>query len=61
MSRKLRQGVNIQINEGKNYAKAVIFPGEQFVCITEDENSQKINTYFDWTKIESLRTYSKGE
>ncbi|WMW22302.1 hypothetical protein RE476_00340 [Methanolobus mangrovi] len=61
MSRKLREGVNIQINEGKTYAKAVVFLGEQFVRITEDENGQKINTYFDWTKIESVRTYSKGE
>ncbi|MDI3486168.1 MAG: hypothetical protein PWQ50_1388 [Methanolobus sp.] len=34
---------------------------EQFVRITEDENSQKINTYYDWEKIESVRTYSKGE
>ena len=61
MSRKLREGVNIQINEGKFYVKAVLFLGEQFVRITEDASGQKINTYFDWTKIESVRTYSKGE
>ena len=61
MSRKLREGVNIQVNEGKVYSKVVLFLGEQFVRITEDENSQKINTYYDWEQIESVRTYSKGE
>lgn len=61
MSRKLREGVSIQVNEGKTYAKAVIFLGEEFVRITEEENAQKINTYYDWKMIESVRTYSKGE
>jgi hypothetical protein len=61
MSRKLREGVNIQVNEGKVYSKVVLFLGEQFIRITEEESGQKINTYYDWEKIESVRTYSKGE
>ena len=49
MSRKLREGVSIQINEGKIYKKAVLFLGEEFVRITEEEEGQKINTYYDWS------------
>ena len=40
MSRKLREGVSIQINEGKIYKKAVLFMGEEFVRITEEEEGQ---------------------
>jgi len=61
MSRKLREGVSIQINEGKIYKKAVLFLGEEFVRITEEEEGQKLNTYYDWTSIGSIRTYSKGK
>ncbi|MHC1754210.1 MAG: hypothetical protein AB9861_02040 [Methanosarcina sp.] len=42
MSRKLREGVSIQINEGKIYNKAVLFLGEEFVRIQKkrkDKNS----------------------
>ena len=58
MSRKLRKGVSLQINEGNVYKTAVIFLGE-FVRITEEgSDSQSINTYYDWDSIESIRTYS---
>ncbi len=60
MSRKLREGVSIQVNEGKIYKKAVLFLGEEFARITEDEEGQKINTYYNWGAIGSIRTYSKS-
>lgn len=44
MSRKLREGVSTQINEGKIYKKAVLFPGEEFALIMEDEERQKLKT-----------------
>ncbi len=61
MSRKLRKGVSLQINEGKVYEKAVIFLGEEFVRITEDDKKQSVNTYYDWTGIDSIRTCSSAD
>ena len=59
MSRKLRKGVRLQINEGKIYEGAVLFIGEKFVRLTEkDQNGENINTYHDLNKILSIRTYS---
>lgn len=61
MSRKLRKGVKVQLNEGKVYEEAVLFLGE-FVRITETEKSgTNVNTYYDWDKISSVRTYSPKE
>ena len=61
MSRKLRKGVTLQINEGKMYDSAVIFMGE-FVRISEEGSDGKnINTYYDWAGIETIRTYSPKE
>jgi hypothetical protein len=60
LSRKLREGVDLQINEGKVYKKAVLFLGEEFVRITEDEEGQKLNTYYNWNAIGSIRSYSKS-
>ncbi len=62
MSRKLRKGVSVQINEGKVYEEAVIFLGEEFVRITEEgKDGRSFNTYYDWTKIASVRTCSAKE
>lgn len=62
LSRKLRKGVSIQVNEGRVYSGATLFLGEEFVRFTEeDESGQLINTYFDWTKIDSIRTFSPKE
>ena len=62
MSRKLRKGLSLQINEGKTYEKAVIFLGEEFVRITEDSSKkQAINSYYDWKGISSLRTTSPND
>jgi len=61
MSRKLRKGVTLQINEGKMYDSAVIFMGE-FVRISEEGTDGKnINTYYDWSGIETIRTDSPKE
>lgn len=61
MSRKLRKGIALQINEGKVYEGAVIFMGE-FVRISEDEADGKaVNTYYDWSSIVSIRTASPKE
>lgn len=61
LSRKLRKGVSLQINEGKEYKKATIFLGETFARITEDDEGQTINSYYDWSSIETIRTYGMKE
>jgi len=61
LSRKLRKGVSLQVNEGKIFADAVVFLGDQFVRITEDEGGKTINSYYDWAGIQSLRTYGAKE
>ncbi len=62
MSRRLRKGVTMQINEGKLYESAVIFMGEEFVRISEEGAPDKnINSYYDWAGISTLRTYSPKE
>lgn len=61
LSRKLRNGVTLQINDGKQFERAVLFMGEGFVRITEDEGGKMINSYYDWQGIQSIRTYSPKE
>jgi len=61
LSRKLRNGVALQINEGKRFESAVLFLGENFIRITEEENGRMINSYYDWQAIQSIRTYSPKE
>lgn len=61
LSRKLRKGVSLQVNEGKVFESAVIFLGDSFVRITEEEQNQTINSYYDWAGIQSLRTYGAKE
>ncbi|KIH78079.1 hypothetical protein SAMN05660860_02233 [Geoalkalibacter ferrihydriticus] len=61
LSRKLRKGVKIQINDGKTFESASLFLGEEFVRITETDAESAINSYYDWSKIESIRTYSSKE
>ena len=60
LSRKLRKDIHCQINDGKVYDGAVFFLGEEFVRITEEENDQKINTYYDWESIISVRTIANS-
>jgi len=62
MSRRIRKGVKLQINEGKIYESAVIFISDFFVRITqEDAGNEVINTYYSINQIESIRTYSEKE
>lgn len=62
MSRKLRKGVSLQINEGRIYEQATIFLGEEFVRITlADSDKLATNTYYDWGGIVSIRTTSPSE
>ena len=58
LSRKLRKGVSLQINNGEPYTEAVIFLGEEFVRITAEEKTGNTNTYYDWTGITSITTHS---
>lgn len=61
LSRKLRKELKIQINEGKLYADATLFLGEEFLRVMVKEGDEALNTYYDWEKIVSVRTYSKAE
>lgn len=62
MSRRIRKGVKLQINEGKIYESAVIFISEYFVRITEEDSGKEvINTYFSINQIASIRTYSEKD
>jgi len=58
LSRKLRKGLKIQINEGKIYENAVLFLGTEFIRITEKDSGMAVNTYFSWEDVASIRTYS---
>lgn len=59
LSRKLRKGVSLQINEGPVYEDAVLFLGEEFVRLTlPAKDGLMSNTYYDWSRIGSLRTFS---
>ena len=62
MSRKLRKGMRLQINEGIVYEAAVLFLNEKFVRLTEAEaDGTAVNTYYDLEKITSIRTLSPNE
>lgn len=62
MSRKLRKGMRLQINEGRIYEAAVLFLNEKFVRLTETEaDGGAVNTYYDLDRIVSIRTLSPGE
>lgn len=58
LSRKLRKGLKIQINEGRIYESAVLFLGTDFLRVTEKESGVMVNTYYGWEEIASIRTYS---
>lgn len=62
MSRKIRKGVKLQINEGKVYEDAVLFISDLFLRVTEEtKEGVSINTYYDMKAVASLRTYSSKE
>lgn len=61
LSRKLRKGVRVQVNEGTVYGEATLFLGEEFVRITSTVENAAENTYYDWKKIVSVRTFGPVE
>ncbi|HED30859.1 MAG TPA: hypothetical protein ENN50_04075 [Prosthecochloris aestuarii] len=62
MSRKIRKGVSLQVDEGKIYKDAVLFVSDLFLRVTEDsDKGEAINTYYDINRISSIRTYSVKE
>ena len=61
LSRKLRKGVKVQINEDRLYAEAVLFLGDEFLRISESLESEAVNTYYSWDKIVSVRTISRQD
>jgi hypothetical protein len=61
MSRKIRKGVKLQINEGKVYEEAVLFISDLFLRVTEESDGLSVNTYYDIDSIASIRTYSNKE
>jgi len=61
MSRKIRKGVKLQINEGAIYEDAVLFISDLFLRVTGEESGASVNTYYDMKAISSIRTYSSKE
>jgi hypothetical protein len=61
LSRKIRKGVKLQVNEGRTYESAVLFLGDGFIRVTEQKEKEAINTYYGWDKIDSIRTVSIAE
>lgn len=61
LSRKLRKGVSLQVNEGKVLNQAIFFLGEKFVRITEEDKGKAINSYYDWNSIATIRTIGQQE
>ncbi len=62
LSRKLRKGIKIQVNEGKVYANATLYMGEDFLRISEEEGTgEAINSYYDWMMVASVRTLCDSE
>lgn len=61
LSRKLRKGLRIQINEGKVYELATLFLGEEFLRVTEKSGKESINSYYAWDKLYCVRTMSESD
>jgi hypothetical protein len=62
LSRKLRKGIKIQVNEGKIYANATLYMGEEFLRISEEEGTgEAINSYYDWKMVSTVRTLCDNE
>ncbi len=62
MSRKLRKGVRLQINNEIVYENAVIFIGDKFIRLTQNDTPEgNINAYYDLNHITAMTTYSKPE
>lgn len=56
LSRKLRKGIKIQVNEGRVYESATVFLGEDFLRVTEKSGKEMVNTYYSWEQLVCVRT-----
>ncbi|MEF2144209.1 MAG: hypothetical protein V3573_02085 [Desulfovibrionaceae bacterium] len=56
LSRKLRKGLRVQVNDGPRHEEATIFLGDEFVRVTEEKSGEVVNTYYDWNSVASVRT-----
>ena len=61
LSRKLRKGVKIQVNEGAVFEGATLFLGDEFVRVTQKIGEETRNTYYAWDKICCVTTIGKVE
>jgi len=61
LSRKQRKGVKIQLNDGKVFEGATFFLEESVLWVSESADGLVSNSYYDWTKISSIRTISNDE
>ncbi|WP_372776150.1 hypothetical protein [Mangrovibacterium sp.] len=61
LSRKQRKGVKIRINEGAILEGATFFLEELVLWVSETSDGQVSNSYYDWTKISSIKTISNDE
>ena len=61
LSRKLRKGIRLQVNEGRVFEDAVLFLGDEFIRVTEKKGGESVNTYVDWDKVVSVTTLSPIE
>lgn len=59
LSRKIRKGVKLQIDNGEIIDEAVLFLGDQFVRITRTAGGESVNTYYAWDKICCITTYGE--
>ncbi len=60
MSRKLRKGVKLQVNNNVIYSEASIFINDNFLrFVVKGDHNEMVNTYYDLRKISSLATISE--
>ena len=62
MSRKIRKGVKLKINNEMEFDEAQIFIGDTFVRLTQSvPDGAMTNVYYDLDKIVSIMTVSEGK
>lgn len=62
MSRKIRKGVKLKINNEMEFDQAQIFIGDTFVRLTQNSSAGEMtNVYYDLDKIVSITTISEKE
>jgi len=60
MSRKIRKGVKLKINNEVTFADAQLFVGDTFVRLTQNDSGGAVtNVYYDLNKIVSIATISE--